>query len=183
MTRDARTELNWGYRVCALDAPLDGFGPLAGFVELWRSRLPDDRRPPARRDFNPEDFAPWMGRIFIAQVERAPFRARFSLWGTTLAQWWKVDYTGKLLGSESKNPALWDMVELEYFKAMDADPFIGIASGFLDQHDRDHIQVAGVDLPLFEDGGLSHVISAHVQLGSGDRVETVIPNARIARIF
>lgn len=182
MTRDARTELNWRYRACPVDMPLEGFGPLAGFVDLWRSRWPDDGGPPARGAFYPEDFRRWMGRIFIAQVERDPFQIRFSLWGTTLAQWWKADYTGKLLGSESKNPALWNMVELEYFKAMDRDPFIGIASGFLDQHDRAHIQVAGVDLPLFDQGRLTHVLSAHVQLEHTDDPEALIPNMGNARI-
>jgi hypothetical protein len=183
MTRDARTELHWTYRVCPIDAPEEGFGPLAGFVSLWRERMKVDGAPPGRGDFEAPDFRPWMGRVFIARIERDPFAARFSLWGTTLARWWQVDYTGKLLGSESKNPGLWDMVELEYLKAMDRTPFIGIASGFLDQHDRSHVHVASVDLPLFDDAGLSHVISAHVQLAPDQDVAAVIPNAALAPEF
>lgn len=183
MSSDPREVLNWRYGLCPLDAEAGRFGPFADLVALWRARVPVGGMLPARADFDVFDFRDWLGRIFIARVEREPFALRFALWGTVLTQWWGVDYTGKTLGEQSNAPDLWDMVELEYFKHMDTAPFIGIAGGYLDQHDRSHIKVYGVDLPLGADGRLSHVLSAHIKVGLDETPETLMPDCPIARYF
>ena len=183
MTSDPREVLNWRYGLCPLDSDAARFGPFADLVALWRERIAPGHQVPARRNFDAFDFREWLGRIFIARVERDPFDLRFSLWGTVLTQWWGIDYTGKTLGEQSNNPGLWDMVELEYFKQMEADPFIGIASGYLDQHDRSHIKVIGVDLPLAKDGVLSHVLSAHIKVGLDETPESVMPDCPIVKYF
>lgn len=183
MSPDARKLLNWQYAGCPLQSDAERFGPFEDLIRLWRGRIGAGRSLPSRGDFAVEDFRTWLGRIFIARIERDPFAVRFVLWGTQLAQWWKVDYTNKLLGAESSHPDLWNMVELKYFEAMDRAPFIGVACGYLDQHDQSHIKVLGVDLPLSDGAGLSHVVSVHMQIGLKDTVSSVMPDCPIAEHY
>lgn len=177
--RDAATPLDWRYATCALETEDWRFGPFAGLVTNWRARIAPGARLPRRSDLAFEDFTGWFGRIFIARVERDPFNLRFTLWGTQLVRWWGIDYTNKTLGEESLDPALWQSSELKYFQTMDRAPFIGIASGYLSQHRRSHIKVLGLDLPCAEDGRLSHIVSAHIELDVEESAETVLPHCRI----
>jgi hypothetical protein len=163
--------------MCALETTPDRFGPFKDLVECWNRRR-GDRRLPARRDFPVEDFAPWMGRIFIARIEPEPFNLRFSLWGTTLTEWWGVDYTNKTLGEESIAPERW-RDELAYFHDMARAPFIGVASGYLSQHERRFIRVIGLDMPMGEGGRVTHVLSAHMKIALDASVESVMPDCPI----
>lgn len=169
------TSSGWRYAMCPLETGPQHFGAFGELVETWRRRRGAGRLLPARRDFDIEDFTRWLGRIFIAQIERDPFDIRFTLWGTQLREWWRVDYTGKTLGELSDDPALWQ-VERQYFQAMDREPFLGLASGLLTLHGREHIKVLGLDLPLSGGGGLSHVLSAHMQIGVNQTAESVLPD-------
>lgn len=173
--REAATSSGWRYASCPLEIEPQRLGPFAALAETWRERRGPGRRLPARRDFDIEDFRPWLGRIFIARIERDPFDLRFTLWGTQLREWWRVDYTGKTLGALSADPALWQ-VERQYFQTMDREPFLGLASGLLSLHGREHINVLGLDLPLSDGDGLSHVLSTHMQIGLEETVESVLPN-------
>ena len=132
---------------------------------------------PPRAAFPVEDFASWMGRIFIAKIETNPFDLRFTLWGTTLTEWWGVDYTGKTLGRQSIKPDTW-IVERRYFQAMSRTPFIGLAGGCLSQHRRDHIKVLGLDLPLSNEQGtgLGRVLSAHLQVELDEDFDILLPD-------
>lgn len=56
--------------MCPLDTTPDKLGPFEGRVKIWQSRRGAERSLPARRDFPVEDFVDWMGRIFIARIER-----------------------------------------------------------------------------------------------------------------
>lgn len=183
MTLDARELLNWRYGVCPIGAAAERFGPFAPVVDLWRGRIPDGRLLPGRGAFDVVDFKPWLGRIFIARVEREPFDLRFVLWGVTLSAWWGVDYTNKTLGSESNNPELWRLVELAYFQEMERAPFIGLSHGYLDQHDRSHIKVMGLDLPLGEGDRLEHVLSFHMRIELKQTPESLMPDCPIERYF
>ena len=109
----------------------------------------------------------------------AAFNLRFTLWGTQLVEWWQVDYTNKTLGSLSLNPSLWEFSEIRYFERMDQSPFIGITSGKLTQHNRSHIKVMAIDLPLSEGNGISHVLSAHMRIAMDDEIETLLPDCPI----
>ncbi len=169
------TEVDWSYATCPLDADPASFGPFAALVATWQSRTSRQRPVPRRADFDFEDFAAWFGRVFIAKVEREPFALRFALWGTQLAEWWGVDYTGKRLGEASLAPHLWESTELAYFAAMDRAPFLGIASGYLSLHGRSFIKVAAVDLPCTEGAGLSHVISAHLRIDPDLTLRDLLP--------
>ena len=172
-------EVDWRYAMCPLETDPDKLGPFRDLVVLWQDRAGPDRLLPRRADFEMEDFKDWLGRIFIARVERDPFRLRFTLWGSQLVEWWQVDYTNKILGSLSLNPSLWEFSETRYFERMDQAPFIGITSGNLTQHKRDHIKVMAVDLPLSEGTGISHVFSAHMQIAANDEIETVLPDCPV----
>ena len=56
---------------------------------------------------------------------------------------------------------------------------MGITSGKLTQHNRSHIKVMAVDLPLSEGNGISHVLSAHMQIAIIDEIETLLPDCPI----
>lgn len=181
---DPRQLVNWQYGVCPLDAAADRFGPFRRFVGLWRSKRRGDALLPTREDFDFFDFRGWWGKVAIAQFERDPFDVRFVLWGTDLVAWWGVDYTNKLLGEQSITPEVWREVESRYFQEMVRDPFIGIVTGTLDQHERPFIRVIGIDLPLADgDGRVGKVLSAHLMVGQDDRIETHFPDPPIERYF
>lgn len=171
------TPSGWTYGLCPLETPAERFGPFAGLVRIWQERRPDGGGLPARTAFKVEDFAAWMGRIFIAKLEADPFDLRFTLWGTTLTQWWGVDYTGKTLGEQSLNPESW-ATERRYFQTMSRTPSIGLAGGYLTQHGRDHVKVVGLDLPLSAGThpGLSQVLSAHLRIELTEDFGDILPD-------
>jgi len=171
---------DWSYGCCPLDACPQNLGPFAHLVETWQQRRLDGKGLPPRSAFEIDDFEAWLGRIFIAKVERDPIDIRFTLWGTTLADWWGVDYTGKTLGNQSENPESWE-TERRYFETMSKAPFIGIAGGLLTQHGRDHIRVLGLDLPMSDDGSntLTRVLSAHIRIDLDDDFSTVAPDCAV----
>ncbi len=171
---DPKGLINWEYARLPLSADPDDFGPFRDFVRTWHQKRGPKGDLPTRKDFDFFDFRPWWGKISIAKVERDPFQIRFVLWGTQLTEWWGVDYTNKILGEASITPEAWNLVEGKYFQLMDSDPFIGIVCGYLDQHDRPYVKVLGIDLPLWEDGGLSHVISVHVEIEAETTAESVL---------
>jgi len=172
---EAATSSDWRYAMCPLGTEPWRMGPFENLVRTWQLRRGDGRLLPARDDFEIRDFAPWLGRIFIARIEHDPFDLRFTLWGMQLRDWWRVDYTGKTLGELSEDPSRWQ-VERHYFQAMAREPFIGVASGYLSQHRRDHIKVLGVDLPLSDGTVITQVLSAHMQIGIDRTVEELLPD-------
>ena len=62
---------------------------------------------------------------------------------------------------------------------MDREPFIGVASGFLTQHRRDHIKVLGLDLPCSDGERLASVVSAHIEIARGAEIETILPDCPV----
>lgn len=73
------------------------------FLDLWRARC-NGRDIPSRVDFNPEDFAPWMGRLVICDLERDPRRFRLRLIGTVIREIDGRDYTGWYLDEALEEP-------------------------------------------------------------------------------
>lgn len=183
MSLHARSQIKWHYGMCPLDADAERFGPFADLVALWQSRSRPSNLLPRRRDIDFYDLTEWLGRVFIARVERDPFKLRFTLWGTLLTDWWGTDYTNRVLGERSSNPQLWNLVETRYFEAMDQEPFIGLASGYLSEHGRPYIKVIGVDLPFADEDGLSHVLSAHIKIGMDESIDDVVPGNPIRDYF
>lgn len=180
MTKEGAT--NWQYGTCPLDTAPAAFGPFADLVALWHDKCAPEHRLPLRRAFDFPDFRGWWGRIAIARITHDPFDVRFVLWGTKLTDWWGVDYTNRQLGSAAANPDAWRSTEFRYFEAMARQPFIGIASGNLAQHDRSYITVLGLDLPLSQDGQtLSHALTVHVEMKQGETMEGFLPRCPVMR--
>lgn len=176
MTAHRHEVTNWAYQACPLETASDRFGPFAGFARLWRTRWTAEGRPPARDDFDFADFKGWWGRIAIARFEHDPFDVRFVLWGTLLAYWWSVDYTDRPLGAASPDRSAWTRTEGRYFEAMADRPFIGIAWGSLAHYRHPELKVMSIDLPLCDDGNVTHVLMAHRQIGVSDNPQTVMPD-------
>lgn len=173
--KDSSISTEWGYWRCGLDAPAAAFGIYSTIVTAWRDRIPPGERLPRRGAFDFTDFRGWWGRVAIARIERAPFDVRFTLWGTTLRDWWGVDYTNRRIGEAAKNPEAWTLTEGLYFAEMTQAPFIGIAAGNLSQHDRSYISVVSLDLPVGDENGVSHVFALHLQVPKGQGPADVMP--------
>lgn len=179
---DARKIINWEYGQCPLNSNPEDFGPFQKLVRLWQDKRVGGNLP-LRSDFDFPDFKEWWGKIAIVKFEEDPFNVRFVLWGTELTQWWGVDYTNKLLGQQSLSPDLWKSVEGKYFETMAAKPFIGLVQGQLDQHQRPHRRVVGVDLPLSDGQKVTQVILAHLELRDGVSFESLFPSNPISSNF
>lgn len=180
---DAKSLTKWDYAGCPFDADPLQFGPFENIVMLWRSKIAREVDLPDRKDFDFFDFKGWWGKISIAKIESDPFDIRFVLWGTQLTNWWGVDYTNKLMGTQSITPELWQTVESAYFKAMVDEPFIGVVCGSLDQHDRPFVKVLGVDLPMKDGSGGMSVLSAYIEVTQSDTAASVLPKAVFNRAF
>jgi len=182
MSESGQNLTNWHYWQCSPDVEPAAFGPYAGLVALWRSRLQGGDILPPRSAFDFIDFRGWWGRVAIARIERDPFDVRFSLWGTQLTDWWGVDYTNRRLGEAAKNPELWSGTEGHYFARMAREPFIGIACGQLDQHDRSFKKVIGLDLPMGEGRTLTHVMAVHMEIALGTTPSDVMPDCPLVPV-
>ena len=67
---------------------------LRALYDFWRTRAAE-RRLPSRRDFLPEEFAPWMGHIAIVDVEHPSMEMRFGLFGAAFVYVNNIDLTGR----------------------------------------------------------------------------------------
>lgn len=166
---------HWDYWACPLGSPPEHFGRYASIVAHWqRSRRELSGLPP-RAVFDVTDLRGWLGRVAIARIEHHPFDVRFSLWGTRLVEWWGVDYTNRRLGEAARDPDLWRRTEGRYFATMARMPFIGIAAGRLDQHDRSYKKVMSLDLPLGEGRTLTHVLALHQEIDLSSTPADLLP--------
>lgn len=173
---DRRDLTEWEYHALPVDAPSAAFGPFKDIVSIWRSKTRPNVRIPARSEIDFYDLKPWLGKISIAKIEPDPFSVQFVLWGTELTKWWGVDYTQQPLGTKSEAPDAWQRIEGAYFAQMMKEPFIGIVGGTLDKYGRPFIKVLGIDLPLLENGLLSHVLSVHFEILPDASAMTVLPD-------
>lgn len=181
---DNSSELpEWFFSGYPLATDPSRFGPFEDFVSLWRSRILTLNRIPSRSDLDFYDLKGWLGKISIAKITTDPFNVEFVLWGTELAGIWGVDYTRTTLGTKSVTPDAWRQTEVRYFEAMSADPFIGVVCGTLEQYNRPFVKVLGVDLPLTDGDNLTHVISAHLEIGLKSTVETTLPGLGEHRVY
>lgn len=158
----------WTYRIYPEDTKTGAFGPFAPLVGLWREKAGANRYP-TWRDFDMGDFPDWWGRLSLCDIRHDPFDIEFALWGTTLTDWWGIDYTRKKMSDVYENrQANWDKFEGPYFRTLTEAGGIGIISGDLRILHRGHIFVQAVDLPLFKDGRVSQVFSGYRQAEEHD---------------
>ncbi|WP_416899423.1 MAG: hypothetical protein ACMVY4_06825 [Minwuia sp.] len=183
MPPDGKREINWQFSSCPLESDPSRFGPFRDIVELWAARRPEDGGLPSRRGIDFYDLKGWHGRIAIAKIERAPFDVRFVLWGTTLTAWWGADYTNELLGANALYPDLWKKTEYPYFARMCRTPFIGVVGGYLDQHNKPHNKVIGLDLPMGDGRQVTHVLMPHVKVDLDQDIADVLPDCPPRTMF
>ena len=68
---------------------------LRRFFAYWRAKA-GTRAMPTRADLDPVDFPYALGYVMLVEVERAPLRFRFRLYGSALVNYFADgDYTGK----------------------------------------------------------------------------------------
>lgn len=68
---------------------------LRRFFAYWRAKA-GDRAMPRRADIDPVDFPYALGYVILVEVERAPLRFRFRLYGSALVNYFgDGDYTGR----------------------------------------------------------------------------------------
>ncbi|MCH2393944.1 PAS domain-containing protein [Oceanibaculum sp.] len=67
---------------------------LRSLYDFWCTRA-GDRPLPSRLDFLPEEFAPWMGHIAIADVKHPSLEMTFSLFGAAFVYVNNMDLTGR----------------------------------------------------------------------------------------
>lgn len=148
------------------DTPAGRFGPLAGLVEIWRSK----RRPgalPAWRDFDFYDFVGWHGLVYVDEVvTRDPLDLRCRLWGTRLAELLGADETGKLF---SESVAARDSGRVQANTRVVEEGLINLLFGRAVLWDR-QVPLTVVKLPCAEDGVVvDHVLGAVWPETEGDR--------------
>lgn len=139
------------------DTPSERFGPLAGFVEIWRAKRTGGRLP-AWSDFDFYDFVGWHGLVYVDEVvARDPIDLRCRLWGTRLVELLGSEETGKLfsesvVGSDPKRVA--DNVRLV------RDGLICFVTGWTAIWGR-QLSLSVVKLPCADDGiRVDHVLGA-----------------------
>ncbi|MBO6519863.1 MAG: hypothetical protein JJ900_03140 [Rhodospirillales bacterium] len=151
----------WAYRAYPSETPAGDFGPLAPFVDLWRKKWPAYDRFPRWADFDLRDLQDWWGQVSLAEMHRSPTNLRWVLWGTKIAEWWGADYTGKYITDIPEVKDVWTKHERAYMDRLLDDRLIGYVSGTLAPQDRSFFYINGVDLPLEQDGTITHFVSVY----------------------
>jgi len=170
----------WAFYGYPSDTASDVFGPFQSIVELWKSKQGTSGEFPEWGDFDFYDFEGWWGQISLTEVSRDPIDLFYVLWGTKLTEWWGIDYTKKFLGTASVTGNTWDQAEREYFSNIVEDRCIGFLTGSLERHARGYIYVRGIDLPLEQDGIVTHILTAFEKYDPADAFTPhLIPTFRI----
>jgi len=146
-------EATWppqGRRFIALprDTPPERFGPLAGFVEIWRGKWRDGRLP-GWSAFDFYDFTGWHGYVYVDEVVlRDPLDMRCRLWGSRLVDLLGHDETGTLF---SRSPAAAEPGLREANERIVNAGMIGVNIGRATSYGRQFVFTV-VKLPCAEDG-------------------------------
>lgn len=116
-----------------LSAPAERFGPLASFVQIWRSKWQGDRLPPWSA-FDFYDFVGWHGWIHVDELtSEEPFDMNCRLWGTYLVERLGIDETNKSL---LESPAVAEANIIPFYRQILAQPAIGTNSGMVISYGR-----------------------------------------------
>lgn len=150
----------WIYSAFNPDTKASDFGLLGSFIDIWRRKSPTSGKFPEWRDFDLMDFEGWWGQMSLAELHDDPFDFRWALWGTKMADWWGVDYTNKYISEIPEVYEVWNTYEKPYIQRIVNDRLIGHVTGTLSPQEREHLYICGVDLPLEQDGRITHLMSA-----------------------
>jgi N-acetylglutamate synthase-like GNAT family acetyltransferase len=123
---------------------------IAGLTRYWEAKC--GRRPmPSWSDIDPAEIKPLLPHLLVARYERNPFRVRFALVGTWLAQYAGGDFTGRYLDELDFSSELdtdWPAHHLQFVK--DARPTFGVCrflteSGLEREYESAMFPIAGAD--------------------------------------
>jgi len=158
----------WQWRGYPSDTTSASFSQLAPFIDLWRSKSPQPGVFPTWRDFDLMDFEGWWGQVSLAEIMDDPFDVKWILWGTKITDWWGVDYTNKRMSETAMIQDVWLNYERGYFQKLIQDRLIGYVNGTLAPQSRDHTFIRGVDLPLEQNGRITHYLTAYQKCEAED---------------
>jgi len=123
---------------------------IAGLTRYWEAKR--GRRPmPLWSDIDPAEIKPLLPHLLVTRYERNPFRARFVLVGTWLAQYAGGDFTGRYLDELDFSSELdtdWPAHHVQFVK--NAQPTFGICrflteSGLEREYESAMFPIAGQD--------------------------------------
>lgn len=123
---------------------------IAGLTRYWEAKR--GRRPmPTWSDIDPAEIKPLLPHLLVTRYERNPFRARFVLVGTWLAQYAGGDFTGRYLDELDFSSELdtdWPAHHLQFIR--DARPTFGVCrflteSGLEREYESAMFPIAGED--------------------------------------
>lgn len=152
---------DWKYEIFERDVEPEMLPGFEDLVRLWRARR-DDRPVPAWSDFDFRDFAGWHGRIVVQEVFHDPFDMRYRLFGETVAERYRADFTGRLLSElvESGQEPAEDMV---FYEMATREKLIARVSGELNWLHRPHVSSTFVEFPLSDNGETTtHLLAAMI---------------------
>ena len=104
---------------------------IAGLARYWEARR-GQRAMPTWADFDPAEIKPLLPHLMVTRYERNPFRVRYTLVGTWVAQYGGADFTGRYLDElefPSEVDTDWSALHLQL--ATEGKP-IFVASRFLE---------------------------------------------------
>lgn len=151
----------WLYRAYPSDTQSTVFGPMLDFVDIWRLKCPRAGEFPKWSDFDFMDFKGWWGQMSLAELHYDPFDLRWALWGTKITDWWGIDYTGQYISDIEQVREVWRNHERMYLERLIGERAIGFVNGTLAPQDREYLNICGIDLPLEENGVVTHILSAY----------------------
>ncbi|MBT4887942.1 MAG: hypothetical protein HON65_00105 [Rhodospirillales bacterium] len=150
------------YRLYKNDTDSKLFGEFTSFIDLWLSKF-NDGSFPQWSDYQFEDFPDWYGRLSLAKINDTK-ELDIVLWGTQLVDWWGFDFTNKSIGFKKEAyPEAWNEAEKTYHDTLVETKSIGMWKGNLDWVGRGYINIRNIDLPLSQDGKISHILSAYIK--------------------
>jgi amino-acid N-acetyltransferase len=123
---------------------------IAGLTRYWDAKR-GRRAMPVWSDIDPAEIKPLLPHLLVTRYERNPFRARFALVGTWLAQYAGGDFTGRYLDELDFSSELdtdWLAHHLQFVK--EARPTFGVCrflteSGLEREYESAMFPIAGAD--------------------------------------
>ncbi len=158
---ESDTDAPWRWRGYAADTSSQSFAQFASFLDVWRGKCPDSGVFPRWRDFDLMDFEGWWGQVSLAALLSEPFDVKWVLWGTKITEWWGIDYTNQRMSETALIQEVWQNYERDYFQRLIKHRLIGYVNGTLAPQERDHVYIRGIDLPLEDNGKITHYLTAY----------------------
>src|SRR5581483_7413897 len=122
---------------------------LVGLHRYWDAKR-GGRDMPSRDDLDPVEMAPYLGHVFLIDVESNPRRFRFRLIGTEIVLSYGRELTGKYTDAVTP-PSYREMIERHYAQAVDERRPLAHRMTFREDRGKRH-DLVRLTLPLSDDG-------------------------------